>query len=120
MLAHVPVDEGCVSCPCLCVVSVPLCRVVCLFVCVTVRRAHQRCCHLAQWGNFPSLSLGGERGLRCYVTGGEQVGVEAHMGSAQAGPRKAACEELLTAGLMMMIGDHDLYDKTAAIRRSLS
>jgi hypothetical protein len=36
-------------------------------------RAHQRCCHLAQWGNFPSLSLGSERGLRCYTTGGEQV-----------------------------------------------
>lgn len=38
-----------------------------------IYRAHQRCCHLAQWGNFPCLSLGGERGLRCYVTGGEQV-----------------------------------------------
>lgn len=36
-------------------------------------RAHQRCCHMGQWGNFPSMALGGERGLRCYMTGGEQV-----------------------------------------------
>lgn len=40
-------------------------------------RAHQRCCHVAQWGNFPSLSLGSERGLRCYTTGGEQVRLHA-------------------------------------------
>jgi hypothetical protein len=36
-------------------------------------RAHQRCSHMALWGNFPSLSLGGERGMRCFNSGGEQV-----------------------------------------------
>lgn len=48
-----------------------------LHVCLSrACRAHQRCCHQAQWGNFPSLSLGGERGLRCYTTGGEQVSAQ--------------------------------------------
>lgn len=77
--------------------AMPCCALTCHALHVTPYvfcRAHQRCCHLAQWGNFPSLALGGERGLRCYVTGGEQVSTQGYKHAACRACRRAPCQLL--------------------------